>query len=389
MSARIAKVLAFTSMAISSAHSQERTGPVTASPLLAIDSMIAATFAKDSLGGVSVAVLQNGKMSWTKSYGYADRERGIRASDSTVYRIASVTKQFTGLMLLQLAERRTVRLSDPVSRFLPEIKRIKHLAPEGSPVTLVQLATMTSGLAGEPREPGRYNVGPPAVWQQQLLASLAETPMLWEPGSRANYSNSSYAILAAALSRAARAPYVSYIETSFLRPLGLHETTFAPTGALSARLAKGYHRNSDGSLDTLTALRDHLGRGKNLPAGGLYSTVRDLARFVAFQLGSGPESVLHRATLDSALAGLVAADADLNYGDGVFFSAMRQFPSSFVALGHRGVLTGYQASVAFRPQSRAGVVILANATDETGEFRYQVMAEQILEFIVTGRRPSP
>jgi len=354
-------------------------------PLARIDSLVGVEYAKDSLGSVTVGVVAGGRLVWAKSYGYANREQGVLATPATVYRIASVTKQFTALMLLQLVERGRLRLSDRVETFLPEIRRLRHRAPVGAPITFVQLATMTAGLEGEPTDAERYNVGPPRVWEQRLLASLPGTAVLWEPGSRFNYSNTSYAVLAAALSRAAGEPYVGYVERHILAPLGMGQTGFVPDARMSTALAKGYHLEGR-TLDTLTPLREHAGRGKNLPAGGLYSTVGDLARFVAFELGYGPPGVLRRATLDSVFAGIVAADADLNYGEGIGFSALRRLPSAFVALGHMGQLTGYRSAVLFHRASHTGVIVLTSATRATGPTPkgadFQEVAQEILPLLV-------
>src|SRR6185503_16029731 len=90
-----------------------------------VDSIAEAEFAKDSLGSITVGVVDGSGLSWSKSYGFLDRARHQPATPATVYRIASVTKQFTALMLLQLRERNLVRYRDPVEKFFPEIRRVQ------------------------------------------------------------------------------------------------------------------------------------------------------------------------------------------------------------------------------------------------------------------------
>ena len=109
-----------------------------------IDSMSSAEFAKDGIGGVTVGVVSGSKLVWTKSYGFADMEKKTPADQDTVYRIGSITKQFTALTFLQLVEQGKVALSDPVEKYFPEINKVQGRLPNAPPITLIELATMTS-----------------------------------------------------------------------------------------------------------------------------------------------------------------------------------------------------------------------------------------------------
>jgi CubicO group peptidase (beta-lactamase class C family) len=369
-----------------SANGQVPVSPKLRSSIEQIDKMTAAEYAKDNVGGVTVGVVVGPNLVWTKSYGYADAERKIPATKDTVYRLASVTKRFTGLMFLQLAERGRVHLSDPVEKYLPEVNKIQGRFPGAPPITLVQLATMTAGLVGEPKNAERYNTGPVADWEKLLTLSLPDTKYLYEPGTYHNYSNTSYAILGAALGRAAGVPYVSYVQKQIIEPLGMTRTAFEPNDQIIPFLAKGYHVDESGKLDTQTPLRQHGNRGKNVPAGSLYSSVGDLTRFVAFELGEGPAGILKKETLDNSFSALVAADSDLNKGDGIGFSALRLMPSNFVAVGHLGALPGYSAAVIYDRSSRTGVIMLANVTG--GKADYQELAQRELAMLVNNGSES-
>jgi CubicO group peptidase (beta-lactamase class C family) len=90
-----------------------------------VDSIAAAEFAKDSLGSITIGVVSGARSVWERSYGYADSARTRLACATTVYRIASITKRFTALMLMQLLERNQVELSDPVERYVPEFGRVR------------------------------------------------------------------------------------------------------------------------------------------------------------------------------------------------------------------------------------------------------------------------
>ncbi|HIA49792.1 MAG TPA: class C beta-lactamase-related serine hydrolase, partial [Acidobacteria bacterium] len=112
--------------------------------LTQIDRMAQTELGQDDIGSLTVGVVKQGALVWTKSYGFADMAARKVATVDTVYRIGSITKPFTALMLLQLVERGVVRFSDPVERYLPAINEVQNRIDGAPPISLVQLATMTS-----------------------------------------------------------------------------------------------------------------------------------------------------------------------------------------------------------------------------------------------------
>jgi len=127
----------------------------------------------------------------------------LGTTDDTIYRIGSITKQFTAVMLLQSVAQGKVHLSDPVEKFYPEVKEVAGKYTAAPPITLIQLATHHAGLSEEPDEDGRFTTGPVSQWEQTLITALPKLKYEQEPGTRFIYSNIGYAILGAALSRAA------------------------------------------------------------------------------------------------------------------------------------------------------------------------------------------
>jgi CubicO group peptidase (beta-lactamase class C family) len=115
------------------------------------------------------------------------------------------------------------------------------------------------------------------------------------------------------------------------------------------------------------------------PAGGLVSTVGDLAKLMSFQLGHGPEVVLSKEMLLESYELIVPSDGNLIYGDGVGYAAVRNEDSSFVALGHGGALPGYSASYEFDLQSDTGVILLANTSG--GRANYKILTRKILALL--------
>ncbi|MET0397305.1 MAG: serine hydrolase domain-containing protein [Longimicrobiaceae bacterium] len=346
------------------------------------DSLAAAEFAKDSVGSLTVGVVDRGALVWTRSFGWADMEARRPAGRGTVYRVGSVTKPFTAVMLLQLAEAGRVRLADPVERWYPEIRTVPGLAPGAAPPTLLQLATMTSGLAAEPAQPGPFWSGPVAGWETVLAAALPRARYESAPGTAFSYSNVGYAVLGAALGRAAGQPYTRWQRERILEPLGMRRSGFEPDPGMLRDLARGYVVERDGTRDSLTSvaeLRD--GRGYKVPTGGLFTTVDDLARFVAFELGHGPAAVLPPARLDSAFGGVVASSRGLRSGYGLGFMVRRR--GDFTWVGHEGGVAGYMAAMYFDRRSGIGVVALQSAIG--GEADAIELASVLLERLVAAR----
>jgi CubicO group peptidase (beta-lactamase class C family) len=341
-----------------------------------VDAIAAAEWGQDRIGSLTVGVIQGGKLVWTKSYGDADMERHVAANRDTVYRIGSITKQFTAVMLSQLIEQGKVHLSDPAQKYVPELRRVRSAYPDAAPVTLFQLATHTSGLAREPDDTGGFLRGPVSDWQKTLLAALAHTEYTVEPGVRYLYSNVGYAVLGLALERAAGRPYVDYVTERIFRPLGMNQTVFEWNAAMRGSLAKGYDVET-GQISTKNAEREHRGRGYKVPNGGAYSTVGDLARFATLWFGDAPETVLKKKTLGDMLVQVVAADVDLKRGYGRGFMVSRR--GEIVSFGHGGSVAGYLAALYVDRSTRTGVVVLAN--ENGGKARPSAVANRMLDVL--------
>ena len=324
-----------------------------------VEQLAAAEFAKDPRGSLTVGVVSGERLVWAKSYGEADVDRDVTATPDTVYRIGSITKQFTALMLLQLVERGKVRLGDPVAKYLPEINRIAGRQPEWPAVTLIQLATMTSGIGREPQDLPSFVVGPVSSWEQTTIKALERTSYAHEPGTRYLYSNIGYAALGAALSRAAGRPFTDYVRDEILVPLGMTRSAFEPTHAIAPALAKGYEVRN-GALDGSAPEREHQGRGYKVPNGALYTTVGDLAKFLAFGLGHGPSSVLSAKAREDNYSRVLSATGTLASGYGIGFQATRR--GSLVVLGHGGSVAGYNAAAHIHRPSQTGIIVLRNVS---------------------------
>lgn len=328
-------------------------------PVIAALDKTATEMAQDpKAASFTLALVRPGGLVWTKSYGYADIAAKKPATADTVYRVGSITKQFTALMLLQLVHEGKVHLSDPVEKYFPEIHLVQNDYKNAPPITFWQLATHTSGLATEPEPMETYIKGALADWEKTLIAALPHTKFQYEPGTRFNYSNVGYAVLGAALARAAHQPYIDYVKQKILLPLGMAHSDFVATPEIRQRLATGYDVLIAGHWDEETPIRELEGRGYKVPNGGLFTTVGDLAHFVAFELHGGPESVLPRKELEENELRVIHTDRSMTRGRGL--GATLVTLSGHVFIGHSGGVSGYSATAFFQPEAETGIIVLRN-----------------------------
>ncbi len=221
-----------------------------------------------------IGVVRNGE---TSIYGFGRRAAGSDAEPdgATVFRIGSITKAFTGQVLASLAAEGKVGLADPLAKFVPEFAQ----GTGGErPIRLIDLATHSAGLPREvPHAPGPPDDPFRNITKAAFAAWLKANPLLFPPGTAVSYSNFGFDLLVAALSAAAGKPYPNLLAERVLIPLGLSDTSFAPAADQASRLMQGHGFN--GEPLPLVPTGDVI-----VGSGGLYSTPRDLVRWLAWHL---------------------------------------------------------------------------------------------------------
>lgn len=354
------RVLAAIAVLSLGAPAEAQSPPASRAKALAqVDAVFDAGFAADALGSMTVGVVDHGRLIWTKSYGYADLEKKTPADRRTVYRIGSITKQFTGLALLQLAREGKVSLNDPAAKHLPELRAVQGFDAVASQVTLLSLATHRAGLSMEPSDLSTLR-GPIETWEDSVRAALAKARVQVPPNTDASYSNIGYAALGLALENATKTPYTDIVERKIVKPLGMTSTGFRPTPAMLSHLAKGYGVLNGAPSSAASDADLAGGRGYKIPNGGLFTNVDDLAKFVAFEMGYGPPGVLPRDVL--------AANFQRNYrmlGGGRYgVGYQMDFRGSHQLVGHSGSVAGFTSAAFFDPKAGVGVICLRS--DDVG-----------------------
>ncbi len=319
----------------------------------------------DGRGGAAFGIVVGGEVIVAGGFGFADTEGEVPARADHLFRIGSITKPVTAMAMLRLVHLEKARFGDPVAAFVPELEQVHNPFAWTPGPSIFQLGTMTAGLAREPEDLPRYLVGAPEDWLDTAFRALEATSFEYEPGTRYQYSNIGYAMLGAAVERAAGEPFMAQVAENLLAPLGMDSSAFFPTPELEDRIAEGLTVKDDGSLDAETPAREHAGRGYKVPNGALYSTVKDLGVFLRFLTGVEGDpfddvipSSVRQENLTKAFA-----TGDLASGYGFGFMARRLDDAdgnSYTAYGHGGSVAGYRAAAWIEPETDAAVVLLRN-----------------------------
>jgi D-alanyl-D-alanine carboxypeptidase len=291
------------------------------------------------LPSLVAGVVRDGELVWSGGYG------DVCEGDPTdvQYRIGSITKTFTAVLVLQLVRDGRLDLDAPAARVLGDVGYADR--------SLRALLSHASGMTAEPH--GSWWERSDGVTWEELVGANDGSDQVFPPGQQYHYSNLGFALLGEVAARAHGTTWFDAVRARILEPLALTRTTYLPEG----RAAQGW--SVDPYAGTLTA-EPATDTKAMAPAGQLWSTVGDLARYNAF-LTEGRPDVLDRTWLDLA-AHPQSGDRhdDLGYAYGLGFQLQRGGSGSLV--GHTGSMPGFLAACLVDRRHRAGAVLLTNAT---------------------------
>ncbi len=328
---------------------------------------------KAGVPAVSIALVDDQQLIWAEGFGYADRERRLPATPETVYQIGSITKVLSALTVMQLVELGRMHLDRPITDYLPEFSMSTRW-PQTAPITPRALLCHHAGLPTYLLKGFFSNRS-----LDELLHELRDEHLAFEPHTVFNYSNLGFNLLGLAVERLGGRPYAEIMQQQLLAPFGMAHTGFAPDGAIGARLARGYVHDTPALP---TPVRD-------VPAGGLYSNVLDLARCMRGILAGGvldntrvlDENTL-RATFEAQYPGL-PLDFGQRFGLGWMLSGL-PIEGGGQQAWHNGGTKAFVSQLVLLPESKLGVVVLANA-DNAGDLVYGT-AEEALQLALEIRR---
>lgn len=312
--------------------------------LAAMDSMLAATYPATGPGAAVIAA-RDGQVILRRAYGSADLELGVPMRTDHVFRVGSITKQFTAVAALMLVDEGRLSLDDEITKFWPQYPT------HGRRITVEHLLTHTSGIrsyTGMPewRPRSRQDVTP-----AELMAVFRDAPMDFAPGESWLYNNSGYALLGAIVEQVSGQPWGEFLRARLFEPLGMNDTRYETWGELIPRRIPGYARTNDGVIrnsepGSLT---------QAYAAGAIRSTVDDLLRW---QLAMERGEVLRPETWRRAHQPYRLADGrSTGYGYGWFVATVGGRGS----VEHGGDINGFSSNGLWMPSERLHVIVLSNA----------------------------
>ncbi|MCW0197786.1 serine hydrolase [Sphingopyxis sp.] len=319
----------------------------------ALDSQLSALAQRPEMAGLAVAVVENGKLSFVRTYGVADKATGAPVTPHTLFRWASVSKTATGAMAAALASDGAVDLDRPVADWRTSLR-----LPGGAEahVTVAELLSQRTGLTKNAYDEKLEEGQDPAL----LRASLSTAPLQCEPGTCHTYQNVAFDTANEILGKAANKAFPDAVEDRFFLPLGMVSAGYGMkrlTGASDwARPHNGAH---------VRPVKEAYWR---VPAAaGVESDIVDFATWMQAMMGSRPDvlppavlQIAHHPRVGTARlygGALRQAISDASYGMG-----WRNFTYDGLRLeGHSGAVAGYRATMIFEPATRTGVVALWNS----------------------------
>lgn len=320
-----------------------RSGGVLDSTAHRLLSLVGEQQAGGRLPSVVAGVVRDGDLVWSGSRGTRLSRDDVDAPTvQTQYRIGSITKTMTALLVMQLRDEGRLGLSDRLDAHLPGVAYGDR--------TLRHLLSHASGMQAEP--PGPWWERSPGVTFEALAATLDDSSAVFPGGQRFHYSNLAFALLGEVVARRTGTSWAAALERRLLTPLGMERTGCAPT----APTAGGFSVHPFAGTLTDEPAHDTLGMG---PAGQVWSTLGDLARYAAFLISPDPAVIspdtLREMTIPQSGIPDMATGA---YGLGLQLAD----DEGRVYIGHTGSMPGFLAGLFVDRTRRTGSVCLANGT---------------------------
>ena len=317
------------------------------------------------LPGVAVGVVHDQQLVWSKGFGFADVGKKLPMSADTRFRIASNSKLFAAIAILQLREAGKIRLDDPVAKHLPWFT-MKPAGPEDGPITIEQLLSHSSGLQ---REAGDHWSSYNFPTEAELQKLMPDRQSAFPPQTRWKYSNLAFAVAGLVVEKITGQRWADYVTNNILKPLEMNASSID---------------KPDPGLTTPYAVRTPAGTRRVLPfvdakgmaaATGLSSNVADLAKFISAQFRGGPAGGANVLSAGSWREALRVRSVDENWesGSGLGFDHNRFKGRTYV--GHGGGYPGNTTMTRVQLDDKVGVIVLTNTNDSNpGDIANQLLA---------------
>jgi CubicO group peptidase (beta-lactamase class C family) len=309
----------------------------------------------------TVLVVENGKVIFKKGYGLANMEWNIPNTPDTKFRLGSLTKQFTAMLIMQLVEQGKLKLEGKITDYLTD-----YFKAAGDKITIHHLLTHTSGIPNYTNLPSFNTLNRNRYKPADFLKQFSDLPLEFEPGSAFAYSNSGYFLLGAIIEKVTGKTYEKVLQENIFTPLQMNNTGYDMFFKMIPKRATGYDRRN-----LVYENAPYIDMSLPYAAGSLYSTVEDLALW---------DQALYSDKLLSASSKAIMFTpykSGYAYGWGVYKTQIGQLKDSVEAMSHQGAVNGFNTSLIRIPKNKHLVVLLNN----TGFTNLGAMQNNILKIL--------
>lgn len=334
-----------------------------------LDAIVKDVYSNESEPGAAVIVVIDGKPVLRKGYGIADMESGAQVTPEKIFRIASVTKQFTAVAILQLVQQERVQLDDPITKY------VSDLDTRGKTITIEHLLTHTSGIPNITEMPGFIDGENRKLSPREVVALVDGEPLDFEPGSKFKYSNTGYVLLGMVIEKASGQSYADYMAEHVFAPAGMKDTRYSPNDIADDKHARGYEASEGGFKPARP-----MDMSQPFAAGAIESTVDDLWSWTSALMEGKP---VDPKLLERAWTPYSPSEGKSNYGYGWEITRERDAQDERW-FRHAGGINGYMSAVVWIPERKVFVAVLSNAMG--GGSPGQVCRKLALEAL--GRTPK-
>ncbi len=325
---------------------------------------------RGNVPGAAWGIIVDGQVVHVAVHGLRDVERNAPVDTSSVFRIASMSKSFAALAILQLRDAGRLSLEDPAERYVPELRTLKYPTTDSPKITIRHLLSHSGGFP----EDNPWGDQQLSATDAQLSAMIRKgIPFSTAPGTAYEYSNFGFAILGRIVQNVSGMPYPRYLQRRILLPLGMTSTTLQAAEVPAARLAHGYRRQDGRWLE-----EPQLPDGAFGPMGGMLTSIADLGRWVALMLDAFPardgverypvkrSSVREMQQVTRYNGATAARNADgtlaLSAGGYGYGLGIRQTCLFGASVSHSGGLPGFGSQMRWLPEHGVGIVALGSLT---------------------------
>ena len=320
-----------------------------------LDTIIRNNLKQQRIPGAAVALVHEGRVIFSRCYGYADTGKKVPITEDTYFMVGSLTKSFTALAALKLIEQGKVDLHADIRKYIPDFS-IKNLYDGEVPITVNHLLTHTSGLMIDYYA---HLTGEKKYSNADLLSQLHNEYLCFKPGSASKYSNIGYRLLGMMIEQVTGERFESYLGKEVFEPLGLNKSSFGYTDDMALHMSKGH--NGDTEITRVD--------NEDKSASGLFSTLKDMTVFLKFLSSEAIPStggINHDNIIDSIIKNANPAidtfyDSKNIYSSGWYLNSY-QFQGVHTVLSSSGNINGFSTAMTYLPEERLGIVILTNSS---------------------------